>query len=181
MKTKPMLTIVAAFALGQGAVAQPDLNVTGKAVNPGNRKAVVGDQEKKARLKQFAEQAERYGKRAELRVEKLPKYLASFGVPDAKTHEAMAGHMRLTAKARDPLVALQLQLRSLLARTATTEAEIKKSVDEQRTARKEYEAAFRKSLEELDKKINYSKNPRLEAALAALGVLDPDGSSYTSY
>lgn len=180
MKTTPIILFFTALAPLCGALAQPDLNVTGKAVNPGSRKVVTPEQEKKARLKLVNELAERNGKKAELRVEKLPKYLSAYGVTDTKAHEAIAEHMRGTAKARDPLVVIQLDLRRLLALRATPEAELKKIIDAQRVARKDYEAAFRKSLEELDKKIGFSKNPRIEAALAALGALDPEGSSYTS-
>ena len=179
MKTMPFIACFAALTLCRAAQAQPDLTIHGKGDNPPNRAAAAAALMKKARLKQDAAQVERGEKRAEQRIEKLPKYLALFGVTDAKTQDAIAEHMRVTSKARDPLMTAQLQLRRLLALRTTSDAEMKKALDDHRAARKDYEAAFHKSLDDLDKKIGYTKSPRLEATLAAMGALDPEGSSYT--
>lgn len=173
-----LFVLSATLILGAAALAQPDLKATPKAANPPNRNALNGGAkaDKKALKAAFHE---RTAKHIELRLERLPKIVALLGIADDKTQEVIVGHFRTVMTAREPLLETQLDLRRALITKATSDTQFKAVIEAQRTARKAYEGAFQKALDDLDAKIAYRKTPRLEAVLLAIGALDPDGVNNT--
>ncbi len=171
---KSLSFYAATLLMAGAAVAQPDLKTAPKAVNPPNRNTVnLANRAEKKALK--ADLQQRTAKRIELRLERLPKILAALGITDEKTQNSVAEHFRTVLTARKPLMEAQLQLRHALIVKTTSDTQFKGLLEAQRAARKAYEAAFQKALDDLDGKIAYRKMPRLEAALVAAGALDPDG------
>ena len=171
---KSLSVCAATMLLAGAALAQPDLKTTPKAANPPNRN--VANAANKAERKALkADLQQRTAKRIELRLERLPKTLMALGITDEKTQEIIAGHFRTALAARKPLMEAQLQLRRALIVKTTSDTQFKGVLEAQKAARKAYEAAFQKALDDLDGKISYRKMPRLEAALLAAGALDPDG------
>jgi len=183
--TKNFTAIAACLVVAASILkAQPDLGTAGKGNNPANRDAAQRAAQKAAKDKQKANAngerlldklAEREADRQEQRLERIPKYLNAYGITDDKTRDAIMTHLKNTSSERQEVTKAQFRLRRLLIVTNTIDAQIKEASDALRKAEKDYEAAFQKSLADLDKKISYSKNLRLEAALLALGALDPKG------
>lgn len=179
--TKNFAALVAFMMVtGRFLSAQPDLNAAGKGQNPPNRDAAQRAAQKAAKEKQRAngdrlldKLAEREVQRLEQRLERVPKYLNAYGVTDEKTQQAIVAHLKNTSQERQQVTKAQYKLRRLLIIQNTIEPQIKEACEALRKVEKEYDAAFQKSLGELDKKIGYGKNIRLEAALQALGALDP--------
>jgi hypothetical protein len=163
--------------------AQPDLGVAGKGENPANRDAAQrAAQREAARAARKAPNqraldklAERETARQELKLERLPRYLNAYGIRDEKIQQAVQAHLKASLKERENITRSQYQLRRLLVMPNSIEAQIKAASSALIQAEKSYEAAFEKSRAELDQKIAYTKNARLEAALLAVGALDPKG------
>jgi Skp family chaperone for outer membrane proteins len=176
MKKLKILALATGVLCG-AASAQPDINA-GKAENPANRNAAQRAQklERKAGKEGAAATLlERENKRRQLRLERLPKSLTSLGVTDAKVQDAVVTHLKDVSKTQSAVLEAQIKLRRSLLLKTTPEAQLRADSAAVSQAKKDYEAAFQKSLDALDKKINYSKSPRLEAVLLSLGALDPDG------
>jgi hypothetical protein len=181
MKRFLYLASVVSMMACHAALAQPDLNNAPKAENPMNRKAAAAQRaaEKKALRVDGAKVGnlqERNAKRLELRLERLPRVLIMLGITDTKTQESIVEHFRSALKSRESIAEAQQKLRRALSDKTLPDAHIKAVSNEPQTARKVYEAAFAKSLDELDKKIGYRKNMRLEAVLLSIGALDPYGA-----
>ena len=168
----------ATLFLSGAALAQPDLKVTPKAVNPANR-AAANEAARAAKKALKADFQQRLTKRIEVRLQRLPKTLAALGVTDEKTQEVIAGHFRSVLMARGPLLEAQMQVRRALLVKTTSDTQFKSVLDAQRVARKAYETAFQAALDDLDGKVAFRKTPRLEAVLLAIGALDPDGLNST--
>ena len=174
---------VSLFVLGGILRAQPDLGV-GKGENPANRDAAQrAAQREAARAARKAPNqraldklTEREATRQKQRLERVPRFLNTYGIRDEKTQQAVQEHLQATLKERESLIKAQYQLRRLLVMPNTIEAQIKEASRSLLQADKDYTAAFEKSRAELDQKIGYSKNTRLEAALLAIGALDPKGN-----
>ena len=185
MKSNPKkLAITAVCLIISGGIlnAQPDLNAVGKADNPANRDAAQRAAKKAAKEKQkdggqktLDKLAEREAERQEQRLERVPRFLNAYSVTDEKTQEAIMAHLKSTSEERQEVTKAQYKLRRLLIVKNTIEAQITEASEALRQAKKDYEAAFEKSLTKLNQEIAYTKNPRLEAALLSLGALDPKG------
>ncbi len=181
--TRKFATILVALMVsGTISKAQPDLGATGKSNNPPNRDAAQRAAQKAAKEKQRAngdkllnKLTEREADRQGHRLERLPKYLNAYGITDAKTQDAIMAHLKNTSTERQEVTKAQYKLRRLLIVASTMESQIKEASEALRKAEKDYETVFQKSLTDLDKKVAYTKNVRLEAALLALGALDPKG------
>ena len=163
------------------ALAQPDLNNAPKAENPANRKANAAQRaEQKKALKEAGVKAgnlkERNARRLELRLERLPRVLINLGITDAKIQQTIVDHCRTAIAGREAIAEAQQNLRRSLSDKTVPDAQVKAAVNALQSTRKEYEAAFAKSLDELDKKISYRKNMRLESVLLSIGALDPYGT-----
>jgi hypothetical protein len=170
--------VVGLIFVGRILQAQPDLGVVGKADNPANRNRAqpAAKENKKVDAQKLLDKlAEREAEREEQRLERMPKYLSTYGVADAKTQSAILAHLKRTSVERQEVAKAQYMLRRLLVLKNTIEAQIKEASDALRKAEKDYEVAFEKSLVKLDQEIAYKKNARLEAALLALGALDAKG------
>lgn len=181
---KKLAGVVLSLVIAGGLLkAQPDLGVAGKGENPANRDAAQrAAQREAARAARKAPNqraldklAERETARQELKLERLPRYLNAYGIRDEKIHQAVQAHLKTSLKERENITRAQYQLRRLLVMPNSIEAQIKAASAALIQAEKSYEAAFEKSRTELDQKIAYTKNARLEAALLAVGALDPKG------
>ncbi|HEY0073911.1 MAG TPA: hypothetical protein VGB77_07415 [Abditibacteriaceae bacterium] len=163
--------------------AQPDLGVVGKGENPANRDAAQRAAQKEAaraarkapNQRAIDKLAERETARQELKLERLPRYLNAYGIRDEKIQQAVQAHLKASLKERENITRSQYQLRRLLVMPNSIEAQIKAASGALIQAEKSYATAFEKSRIELDQKIAYTKNARLEAALLAVGALDPKG------
>jgi len=176
MKRQANLAFTSLLLLCGVALAQPDLTNAPKGENPPNRNAAAKAAARAGKKAlPGADLKERNAKRIELRLQRVPKMLTTLGVTEAATQDAVAAHFQAVLKAREPLQEAQLKLRRVLVSKIASDAQIKAALDAQRAARKDYETAFQKALDDLDKKVSYTKNTRLEAALLAIGALDPDG------
>ena len=168
--------------LCSAALAQPDLNNAPKAENPANRKRPAAAQraEQKKALKADGVKAgalqERNNKRVELRLERLPRVLINLGVTDTQTQQTIVEHCRTALASRESIADAQQKLRRSLSDKTMPDAQVKAAANALDTARKVYEAAFAKSLDELDKKTGYRKSMRLESVLLSIGALDPYGT-----
>ena len=178
--------VVSVMIAGTALNAQPDLGAAGKGANPPNRDAAQREAQRAAKKANKDKQtangdklldklAEREAARQEQRLERVPKYLNAYSITDEKTQNAIMEHLKNTSSQRQEVAKAQYKLRRLLIVVNTIEPQIKEGSAALRKAEKDYEDAFQKSLGELDKKISYTKNARLEAALLALGALDPKG------
>jgi hypothetical protein len=178
------LTISGSLLVGGILQAQPDLGVGGKGENPANRDAAQraaqrAAQKEAARAgrkvpnqRALDKLAERDAARQEQKLERLPKLLNAYGIRDDKTQEAIVLHLKSSLKERQNVVKAQYNLRRLLVMPNTIEPQIKAASVALQQAEKDYAAAFEKSRAELEQKIAYSQNARLEAALLAIGALD---------
>jgi hypothetical protein len=181
--TKLVGVVLSLVIAGGMLKAQPDLGVAGKGENPANRDAAQrAAQREAARAARKAPNqraldklAERETARQELKLERLPRYLNAYGIRDEKIQQAVQAHLKASLKERENITRVQYQLRRLLVMPNTIEAQIKAASADLIQAEKSYEAAFEKSRTELDQKIAYTKNARLEAALLAVGALDSKG------
>lgn len=163
--------------------AQPDLNVAGKGENPANRDAAQRAAAKAARKapnqRALDKLAERERVRQEQKLVRIVRYLNAYGIRDEKIQQSVQAHLKTALKEHESVTKAQYNLRRLLIMPNTIEAQIKEASSALVQAEKAYAVAFEKSRAELDQKIAYSKNTRLEAALLAIGVLDPIGMGST--
>lgn len=176
------------FTISAALQAQPDLKAAGKSQNPPNRDAAQRAAQKAAQKaakeekrgngqKTFDKLAAREAERQEQRLERIPRYLTAYGITDEKVQQAILAHVKNTQNAHQNVSQAQLKVRHLLLVKSTLEPQIKQGIADLRKAQNDYEATFQKSLSDLNEKIAYNKNPRLEAALLSLGALEPKGIS----
>lgn len=185
---KKLIGVVLLLVMVGGILrAQPDLGVTGKGENPANRDAAQRAAQREAakaarkapNQRALNKLTERERARQEQKLERIVRYLNAYGIRDEKTQQAVQAHLKAALKEHENVTKAQYNLRRLLIMPNTIEAQIKEASAALVQAEKAYTVAFEESRLELDQKIGYSKNTRLEAALLAIGVLDPIGMGST--
>ena len=140
--------------------AQPDANNIAKAANPPNRPAPNNAQQINAQQRE----------------QKLRQLMASFGVVEAATQDAVIAYMAAEVVAQRPL---RQQGRKLFDALKAQAANADAVTDEEMQALlANYYATLELDQQHssdaeaaLDEKIGYSKNARLEAALTLLGII----------
>ena len=140
------------------AHAQPDLNEQSKAENPAVRERV----EKPANGMGVPDEA-------------IRKMMTLGGVPDVATQDAVLEHMKEDVEARKPLRALGLKLFEALRAGDVNDDQMLALITDYRAAQ-DAEGTRREDAQHvLDAKVNFTRNPRLEAMLLLAGLIG-DGS-----
>jgi hypothetical protein len=140
------------------AQAQPDLNNAPKADNPPPRnrpnRGGRGDNENRRSPE-----------------ENVRMILAQAGVNDAATQTAVLDYIKADIEARSPLREQGKSLLKALQAGAVTDDQLLALVTDYRAAQQAEKARRERAQADLDAKINYSKNPRLEAILLLTGLI----------
>jgi hypothetical protein len=140
------------------AQAQPDLNNAPKGDNPPPRnrpnRGDKGNNEKRRNPE-----------------ENMRKLLTQAGVNDDATQNAIFNYIKDDINARGPLREQGKSLYKALQAGAVTDDQLLALVTDYRAAQQAEKARREHAQADLDAKINYSKNPRLEAILLLAGLI----------
>ena len=140
------------------AHAQPDLNDQPKAENPLPR-----------------ERPERPANGMGVPDEAIRKMMTLGGVPDVATQDAVLKFMKEDVEARKPLRALGLKLFEALRAGDVNDDQMLALITDYRAAQDAEGTRREDAQDALDAKVNFTKNPRLEAMLLLAGLIG-DGS-----
>jgi hypothetical protein len=156
-----MLKMAGALCAGvlftQLAWAQPDPNVAPKADNPpenarGNRGGNMEDRRKAME-------------------DRMRQMLTHVGVNDAPTQDAILAYVQADMEARNPLREQTMKLFRALNNGGVTDDQLLALVTDVRAAQEAEKARREKAQADLDAKIHYTQNPRLEAVLLLAGLI----------
>jgi hypothetical protein len=141
------------------AQAQPDLNNAPKGENPPPRnrpnRPGRGDNNENRRSPE----------------DNVRRMLAQAGVDDAATQTAVLDYIKTDMEARGPLREQGAKIFRALREGAVTDDQLLALVTDYRAAQQAEKARREQAEANLDAKINYSKNPRLEAMLLLSGLI----------
>lgn len=142
--------------LAPAAQAQPDLNNAPKAENPAARN-----------------RPNRGGNKDNRRTpeENVRQIMTQAGVNDAATQTAILDYIKADMEARAPLREQGKTLYNALQGGAVTDDQLLALVTDYRSAQQAETERRKQSQADLDAKINYTKNPRLEAMLLLTGLI----------
>jgi len=143
------------------AYAQPDINNPPKAANPPNRNRAG---QKAAGLRAGPAGEDR---RARL----VRRMLALQGVGDKKLMEAISAHLQKQDEAERPVAEAGMKVAEALRARALAPAQMDTLYHDYKAAVDQYLAQRKQAEAELDKKIGFSKNDRLQAILLLAGVI----------
>jgi len=138
------------------AQAQPDLNVLPKGDNPPAR-------ERGGKAREFADQA-------------IRKMMAQAGVEDVAKQDAVLAFVKADMEARRPLREQGQKLLQALREGAVTDDQLLALVTDYRASQEAEQIRREKAQEELDEKIKFGENPRLEAMLLLAGLIGDGGA-----
>jgi hypothetical protein len=155
-----LLKIGMMFCLGAFATqlvwAQPDPNVAPKADNPPEK--VRGNRGPRPDFRAQMEQ-------------RLREMLAHVGVNDAPTQDAVVAFLQADTQARRPLREQNTKLFQALNNGGVTDDQLLALVTDLRAAQDAEKVRREKAQADLDAKIHYTQNPRLEAVLMLAGLI----------
>lgn len=105
------------------------------------------------------------------------KYLmTSAGISDMTVQDAIIAFVNEQSQRRQPVTEAATQLSALLADATTTPEALSAQVTKLQTASKDFRTWKEGALKELDTKIGYSKNPRLQSLLTLVGILGDEST-----
>jgi len=133
------------------AQAQPDLEEMPKGDNPPAR-------ERGGKARKFADEA-------------IRKMLTQAGVEDVAKQDTVLTYVREDMEARRPMREQGAKLFQALREGAVTDDQLLALVTDYRAAQEAEQVRREKAQEELDEKIKFSENPRLEAMLLLAGLI----------
>lgn len=143
-----------------GAQAQPDLNNAPKGDNPPPRERRNRNNRDNALM----------GPEQNLR-----RLMTQAGIGEGATQDAILEYVRADLQARQPLREQGGKLIQALRAGAVTDEQMAALVADYRAAQQVEKTRREQAEADLDAKINYSKNPRLEAMLLLSGVIGEGG------
>jgi hypothetical protein len=158
------MAVCAGVLLTQVAWAQPDLNEAPKADNPPEnnrprRNMQMNMEERKKAME-----------------DRMREMLVHVGVNEAPTQDAILAYVQTDLEARRPMREQTTKLFRAL-NGGVTDAQLLALVTDYRAAQEAEKARREAALQDLDAKIHYTQNPRLEAILLLAGLLgDGQGS-----
>jgi hypothetical protein len=136
------------------ALAQPDINNAPKAVNPQNRRpADVAQRQKMAQE------------------ERVRNQLKKFGLVDDKQLDAVAAFVNGEMAARDALVEKGIKLSQVVKNDALTAGQTAAALNDYQAALDDEKVRHDKAVTELQKTVDLSKMPRVEAWLTLTGLV----------
>jgi hypothetical protein len=152
------MAVCAGVLLTQVAWAQPDLNEAPKADNPpeNNRPRRNMQMNMEERRKAMED--------------RMREMLVHVGVNEAATQDAILAYVQTDLEARRPMREQTTKLFKAL-NGGVTDAQLLALVTDYRAAQEAEKARRETALQELDAKIHYTQNPRLEAILLLAGLL----------
>jgi len=109
--------------------------------------------------------------RQEQSEERLRNVMKENGITEPADQNAVLAYLADELEARRPLRQKGMKLQEALSDSNTTDAQIKALVDDYHNAQKVEEQRRIKAQNDLDAKIHYTKNPRMEGFLMLMGVL----------
>jgi uncharacterized membrane protein YgcG len=152
------MAVCAGVLLTQVAWAQPDLNEAPKADNPPEntrprRNMQMNMEERKKAME-----------------DRMREMLVHVGVNEAPTQDAILAFVQTDLEARRPMREQTTKLFRAL-NGGVTDAQLLALVTDYRAAQEAEKARRETALQELDAKIHYTQNPRLEAILLLAGLI----------
>jgi len=109
--------------------------------------------------------------RQEQSEERLRGVMKENGITEEADQNAVLAYLSDELEARKPLRQMGMKLQGALGDTATTDVQIKALVEDYQNAQAVEKQRRLKAQSDLDAKIHYTKNPRMEAFLMLMGVL----------
>lgn len=147
-----------------GAQAQPDLNNAPKGDNPAPRERPNRNNLRNNR-----------GNNLQGPEQNLRRLMTQAGIGEGATQDAILEYVRTDLQARSSLREQGIKLIQALRAGAVTDEQMAALVADYRAAQQAEKSRREQAEAELDAKINYSKNPRLEAMLLLAGVIGEGG------
>jgi len=145
------------------AFAQPDLNELPKAENPPPR-----------------ERPNRPANGMGVSDDAIRKMMEMGGVPEVATQDAVLAYMKEDMEARKPLRDLGLKLFQALRAADINDEQMLALVTDYRAAQEMEKTRRQQAQDTLDVKVNFTKNPRLEAMLLLAGLIGDGGGLVNS-
>lgn len=158
---KKGVLLVAAVLLSQMAqvaLAQPDLNEPPKAENP-----------------RPTERPNRPANGMGVPDEAIRKMMAMGGVPEIATQDAVLAYMKEDVEARRPLREAGMKLFQALRAADVNDEQMLALVTDYRAAQETEKVRREQAQNALDAKVNFTRNPRLEAMLLLAGLIGDGG------
>ena len=129
-----------------------------------------------------AEQQQQYTQQQEQRADQradqqVSTEMQAAGITDPETMDAIKQFVADQRTARKPLLAMAKKIATSLPLKTTTDEAMTASLTAFRKAVADDQVRYDKALKDLDAKIGYSTNPKLEAFLTLIGVIGNESSA----
>jgi len=168
------VAVILALSLATKVIAQPPATQAPTGANAAAQPQLSEKQTQKQR-----DRAEREAMQKEWPRQVMRDFLAKNGFTAKELQEAVLAHMEQRQERSRKVRESGNKLQSLMVQADLPATQVAVATNEYKAALEDYAAAHQTAEASLDAKINYSKDPRLEATLLLAGVLG-EGPSFVN-